>query len=72
MDEVDDLDAKVCPKCHKSQIKQEIDEVWYCENCDKPHGHEKPIENDVDLRLCVNCGKNSGIFEYCKDCRPKD
>ncbi len=37
MDETDDLEAKECPKCHGLLIKQEVDEGWFCENCDKPH-----------------------------------
>jgi ribosomal protein L37AE/L43A len=37
MDEVDDLEAKKCPKCNGLMIKQEIDQVWFCEICDKPH-----------------------------------
>ena len=48
MDEVDDLQARECPKCHGLMLKQEIDETWYCENCDKPHGEEKPSD---DLQL---------------------
>ncbi len=40
MDEIDDLEAKECPKCHKLMLKQEIDEAWFCENCDKPHNGE--------------------------------
>lgn len=43
MDEIDDLKARKCPKCQGLMIKQEIDEAWYCENCDKPHGKEKPF-----------------------------
>ncbi len=37
MDETDDLEAKECLKCHGLLIKQEVDEGWFCENCDKPH-----------------------------------
>lgn len=75
MDEIDDLEARKCPKCHGLVIKQEIDETWYCEKCDKIHGDQEIIEDNDELtryRNCVNCGKESGIFEYCKDCRPDD
>lgn len=73
MDEVDDLEARECVKCHGLMIKQEIDEVWYCENCDKPHGEEKPIDDEsIEYRKCAKCGKDSGIFEFCKDCRPEN
>ena len=41
MDEVDDLEARKCPKCKRLMLKQEIDEIWYCEDCDKPHSEEK-------------------------------
>lgn len=40
MDEVDDLEARKCSKCKGLMIKQEIDEIWYCENCDKPHAEK--------------------------------
>lgn len=33
MDINDDLQAKKCPKCNALMIKQEIDEIWFCENC---------------------------------------
>ena len=33
MDISDDLQAKKCPKCNSLMIKQEIDEIWFCENC---------------------------------------
>ena len=73
MDETDDLEAKKCARCGGLMFKQEIDEIWFCENCDKPHGEGKPIEvNEINYRKCANCGKNSGIFELCVDCRPAD
>jgi hypothetical protein len=54
-------------------IEQEIDESWFCENCDKPHGEGKPLEvQEINYRKCVKCGKDSGIFEFCIDCRPTD
>jgi len=28
---------KKWPKCNGLMIKQEIDQVWFCEICDKPH-----------------------------------
>jgi len=31
MDEVDDLEAKKCLKCNRLMLKQEIDEIWYCD-----------------------------------------
>jgi ssDNA-binding Zn-finger/Zn-ribbon topoisomerase 1 len=72
-DETDDLEAGKCSKCGRLMIKQEIDESWFCENCDKPHGEGKPLEVDeINYRKCVKCGKNSGIFELCVDCRPSD
>jgi len=37
MDDADDLEAKKCPKYNGLMIKQEIDQVWFCEICDKPH-----------------------------------
>lgn len=37
MDDADDLEAKECPKYNGLMIKQEIDQVWFCEICDKPH-----------------------------------
>lgn len=72
VDEVDDLEAKICPKCHNLQIKQEVDGAWFCQNCVMPYKNEKPLEEEINLRVCVNCGKESGIFEYCKYCRPND
>ncbi|MGD2107458.1 MAG: hypothetical protein PVH93_07615 [Nitrosopumilaceae archaeon] len=73
MDETDDLEAKKCSKCGRLMIKQEIDELWFCENCDKPHGEGKPLEdNEVNYKKCAKCGKDSGIFELCIDCRPSE
>ncbi len=73
MDESDDLEAKKCSKCGCLMIKQEIDLKWVCENCDKPHGKEPTKEKeDVGYRTCSNCGKNSGIFDLCIDCRPSE
>lgn len=72
MDEVDDLEAKECSKCHGLMIKQEIDETWFCENCDKPHGEQQSTDDkNFQYRKCTKCGKDSGIFELCKDCRPE-
>ena len=75
IDIVDDLAAKKCPKCSSLMIKQEIDESWFCENCDKLHGEMRPVEKPVeepDYRKCAKCGKDSGIFDLCVDCRPKE
>ena len=72
MDEKDDLDAKKCPKCDSLMIKQEIDLSWFCESCDKIHGEERSVVEDVNYRKCSKCGKDSGIFDLCVDCRPKN
>ena len=72
MDETDDLEAKKCPKCNNLMIKQEIDLSWFCENCDHPHGKEKTSVEEINYRKCAKCGKDSGIFELCVECRPKD
>lgn len=70
MDITDDLEGKPCPKCGMLMIKQEIDETWFCESCDSPHGKEKPKdEEEISYKNCIKCGKDSGIFDLCVDCR---
>ncbi|NIM25042.1 MAG: hypothetical protein GTN35_03470 [Nitrososphaeria archaeon] len=72
MDETDDLEAKKCPACNRLMIKQEFDLTWFCENCDQPHGKERASVEEINFRKCTKCGKDSGIFDLCIECRPKD
>ena len=72
MDETDDLEAKKCSKCGGLMIKQEVDLSWFCEICDKPHGEERPAVEEINYRKCSKCGKDSGIFDLCADCRPPE